>query len=334
VDSLTQIRLTRELIDVDSTTGRESEAGEFIARTLERLGYAVARQPVADGRFNVIATLGVPPAVVLSTHFDCVPPFFASREEGGRVHGRGACDAKGALVAQIAAAERLRASGEQRVGLLFVVGEERGSDGARAANGAAAGSRFLINGEPTDNRVAVATRGVYRVRLRAAGKAAHSSLPELGVSAIDKLVDAIVALRSVPWPEDPVLGRTFYSVGLIRGGVAPNVISAEAEAELMFRTVGGHEALRQAIESRVGQLVQPEDVLVVPPVRLTTVAGVDTAVFAFTTDIPFLDRWGAPVLVGPGSATLAHTADEYCEAAELLRAVDVYVETANALLRA
>jgi acetylornithine deacetylase len=331
VDSLTQVRLTRELIDIESTTGREAEAGEFIARTLEGLGYAVTRQPVGDGRFNVIAAIE-PPVVVFSTHFDCVPPFFASREEGGRLHGRGACDAKGTLVAQIAAAERLRASGERRIGLLFVVGEERGSDGARVANAAAPGSRFLINGEPTDNRVAAATRGVYRVRLRATGKAAHSSLPELGESAIDKLVDAIVALRDVPWPEDAVLGRTFYSVGLIKGGVAPNVISPEAEAELMFRTVGGHEALRQAIESHVAQLVQAEEVLIVPPVRLTTVPGVETAVFSFTTDIPFLDRWGAPVLVGPGSATLAHTADEYCEIAELVRAVDIYAETARALL--
>jgi acetylornithine deacetylase len=331
VDSLTQIRLTRELVDIDSTTGREAEAGEFIARTLEALGYAVTRQPVVDGRFNVIATLD-PPVVVFSTHFDCVPPFFPSREDGQRVHGRGACDAKGTLVAQIAAAERLRAAGERRVGLLFVVGEERGSDGARVANAAAPGSRFLVNGEPTGNRMAVATRGVYRVRLKAAGKAAHSSLPELGVSAIDKLVDALVALRGVNWPEDPDLGRTSWSVGLIGGGVAPNVISPSAEAELMFRTVGDVEPLRRAIEARVGHLVQAEEVLVVPPVRLTTVPGVETAVFAFTTDIPFLDRWGAPVLVGPGSAALAHTADEYCEIAELVRAVDIYADTARALL--
>lgn len=332
MDSLTQIRLTRELIDIDSTTGREGEAGAWIARTLEGLGYTVTRQPVTDGRFNVVATLDAP-VVVLSTHFDCVPPFFASREEAGRLHGRGACDAKGILVAQIAAAERLRAAGERRVGLLFVVGEERGSDGANTANGAPAGSRFLINGEPTDNRIAAATRGVYRVRLRATGQAAHSSLPERGVSAIDKLIDAIVALRSAAWPHDPVLGRTFYSVGLISGGVAPNVISPMAEAELMFRTVTGHEALRQTIEAAVGHLVQLEDVLVVPPVRLTTVPGVDTAVFSFTTDIPFLDRWGAPVLVGPGSITLAHTADEYCEMSELTRAVDVYADTTRTLLR-
>jgi acetylornithine deacetylase len=284
-----------------------------------------------DGRFNLIASLDTP-VVVLSTHFDCVPPFFKSREENGRVYGRGACDAKGTLVAQIAAAERLRASGDTRIGLLFVVGEERGSEGAKTANGAAGGSKFLVNGEPTDNRLGTATRGVYRVRLRATGRAAHSSLPELGVSAIDKLVDSIVALREVRWPDDPVLGRTFYSVGLIKGGVAPNVISPEADAELMFRTVGGHEDLRRLIEARVGGLVAVENVLIVPPVRLTTVPGIDTAVFSFTTDIPFLNRWGAPVLVGPGSSTLAHTADEYCEVDELLRAVDVYTEVARKLL--
>jgi acetylornithine deacetylase len=261
-----------------------------------------------------------------------VPPFFPSREADGRVYGRGSCDAKGTLVAQIAAAERLRASGESRVGLVFVVGEERGSDGAKAANALASGSKYLINGEPTDNRLGAATRGVYRARLIAAGRAAHSSLPELGESAIDKLVDAIVALRAVTWPADPALGRTFYSVGLIKGGVAPNVISPEADAELMFRTVGDHRALRRAIEQHAGHLVSVEDILVVPPVRLTTVPGMEAAVFSFTTDIPFLGSWGAPVLVGPGSVKVAHTADEYCDVSELLRAVDVYVEVAERLM--
>jgi acetylornithine deacetylase len=248
------------------------------------------------------------------------------------VHGRGACDAKGILVAQIAAAERLRAGGEKRVGLLFVVGEERGSEGAHSANTIRNKSRFLINGEPTDNRVAAATRGVYRVKLRATGRAAHSSLPELGESAIDKLIDALTSLRSIAWPEEPLLGKTFYSIGLINGGVAPNVISPEASAELMFRTIGDHRELRKLIENRVGYLVSVEDVLVVPLVRLTTVPGLPTAVFAFTTDIPFLDNWGAPVLAGPGSVTLAHTADEYCETAELVRAVDVYADIAKFLL--
>ena len=351
MDSLTQIRLTRELIDIDSTTGREAAAGKWIARLLERLGYHVVCQPVVGDRFNVIATLAAsgPPALVFSTHFDCVPPFFPSRVDEGavaggavagglqpagssRLYGRGACDAKGILMAQVAAAERLRATGESRVGLVFVVGEERGSEGAHAANTLASGCRFVINGEPTDNRIGAATRGVYRVKLRATGRAAHSSLPELGESAIDKLLDALIALRGVSWPEDARLGKTFYSVGLISGGVAPNVISPAAEAELMFRTVSGPEPLRALIERTAGHLVSVEDILVVPPVVLTTLPGMDSTVFSFTTDIPFLDRWGAPVLVGPGSVTVAHTADEYCEIAELERAVDVYVEVAKKLL--
>ena len=184
MDPLTQIRLTRELIDIDSTTGREAAAGTWIADTLERLGWTVVRQPVVADRFNVYAHAGNP-VVVLSTHYDCVPPFFASRDSAGRLHGRGSSDAKGTLVAEIAAAERLRAAGESRVGLLFVVGEERGSEGAMAANALAPGSRFLVNGEPTDNRLASATRGVYRARLRATGRAAHSSRPDLGESAIE-----------------------------------------------------------------------------------------------------------------------------------------------------
>jgi len=331
VDPLTQVRLTRELVDIDSTTGREQKAGEFIAETLTRLGYFVERQHVVDGRFNVIATPGVAPQVVLSTHYDCVPPFLPSREQDGLLYGRGSCDAKGTLVAQIAAAEQLRARGGPPVGLLFVIAEERGSEGAKAANAVAPGSRYLINGEPTDNRLGLATRGVYRVRLVARGRAAHSSQPELGESAIDKLVDALVALRGVEWPLDPDLGRTFYTVGLIKGGVAPNVIPPDADAEMMFRTVGDHAELRRTIEDRVGSLVAVEDVLVVPPVRLTTMPGFETAVFSFTTDVPFLDRWGAPLLLGPGSVTLAHTADEHVAVAELLEATSLYARLASEL---
>ena len=332
MDPLTQIRLTRELIDIDSTTGREGDAGAFIAGTLRGLGYDVTEQPVADGRFNIIARVGAP-VVVLSTHFDCVPPFFASSEEHGRLYGRGSCDAKGTLMAQIAAVERLRASGETRVGLLFVVGEERGSDGAKAANEAASGSRFLINGEPTDNRLGAATRGVYRARLIAQGRAAHSSLPALGISAIDKLVDALMALRTVQWPVDPDLGETFYTVGLIKGGIAPNVISPEAEAELMFRTVGAYEPVRELIEAHAGQLISVEDVLVVPPVKMQSLDGFESTVFSFTTDIPLLARWGAPLLLGPGSVTVAHTADEHVAIPELHRAVDLYEKLAQVLVR-
>jgi acetylornithine deacetylase len=333
VDSVAQLRLTRQLVDIDSTTGKEGECGQALAAALRHLGYRVTEQPVSGDRFNVIATLD-DPRVVFSTHFDCVPPFFASREENGLLYGRGACDAKGILVAQIAAAERLRASGERRVGMVFVVGEERGSDGAKAANALAKDCRYLINGEPTDNRLATATRGVYRVKLSAKGRAAHSSLPHLGISAIDKLLDALIIARTIDWPSDPILGTTSYSIGLIKGGVAPNVISPDADCELMFRTVGDAADLRRLLESQVGSLVSLDDILIVPPVRLTTLPGFDTEVFWFTTDIPFLDRWGAPLLIGPGSVTVAHTAEEHAAIGELQRAVDIYESVARQLLSA
>lgn len=331
MDPLTQIRVSRELIDIDSTTGREGQAGEYLARLLRSLGYDVVEQPVSDGRFNVYASLVERPDVVFSTHFDCVPPYVPSREEHGRLYGRGACDAKGIAVAEIAAAERLRRAGEKRIGLLFVVGEERGSDGAKTANQVAPGSRYLINGEPTDNRLGRATRGIYRARLRAHGVAAHSSQPELGDSAIEKLLDALIRMRSVGWPSDPELGATHYTVGLIKGGVAPNVIPAEAEAEMMFRTVGDYRVVDALVREQAAGL-DVDYVLDVPPVALTTVAGFDTAVFNFTTDIPFLDRWGAPLLIGPGSISMAHTADEFCEIQELHRAVELYEILAKQLL--
>ncbi len=319
-------------MDIDSTTGREGDAGRLIATFLRGHGFTVTEQRVDDGRFNVIANCGSAPVVVLSTHFDCVPPFFPSQVDGDRLYGRGACDAKGILAAQVVAVERLRASGESRVGLVLVVGEERGSDGARVANAAAAaGCRFLVNGEPTDSRLGFATRGILRVRLRASGRAAHSSYPALGESAIEKLIDALVDLRSIELPADATLGRTHYSVGLINGGVAPNVIPASAEAEIMFRTVGSPDDIWAAL-TRLKRYVAIDHVLDVPPVQLTTVPGFETAVFPYTTDIPFLSRWGAPLLFGPGSVHAAHTADESVSIAELHAAADHYVTIARALL--
>jgi acetylornithine deacetylase len=324
------IALTRALVDIDSTTGREADAGRWLAHYLRTIGFTVTEQPVDDVRFNVIA--GPADAdVVFSTHFDCVPPFFPSRLEGGRIVGRGSCDAKGILAAQVAAVDRLRRAGEHRVGLVFVVGEERGSDGARKANLAARGSRFLVDGEPTDNRLALATRGALRLKLTASGRAAHSSYPELGESAIDKLIDALVELRGVALPSDPDLGRTHYTIGLISGGVAPNVVSPAAEAEVMFRTVGDARAVRQALVP-LEQKVGIEQILEVPPVRMTAVPGFDSAVFPYTTDIPFLPAWGRPLLYGPGSIHVAHTAHEFIEIAELEAAVEGYVALARHLL--
>jgi acetylornithine deacetylase len=329
--SVDLVELTRGLVDIDSTTGREGEAGHWLAAYLRELGYQVIEQPVDDQRFNVIATTGTPPAVMLSTHFDCVPPFFPSRVERRRIYGRGSCDAKGILAAQVAAADELRRDGEPRVGLLFVVGEERGSDGARTANLAATGSRYLIDGEPTDSRLGLATRGVLRLRLKASGRTAHSSFPELGESAIDKLLDALIALRAIGFDDDPVLGRTHYTVGLIAGGVAPNVVSPAAEAEVMFRTVADAADVRRAM-SPLESLVAIEHVLEVPPVKMTTVEGFDTAVFPYTTDIPFLNHWGQPLLFGPGSIHVAHTAEEFIEIDELHSAVDGYVRIVRELL--
>jgi len=322
------LSFARALVDIDSTTGHEQEAGRFLSRTLRDMGWHVDEQPLPDGRFNVIATASAgapaPARVVLSTHFDCVPPFFPSRIEGDRFYGRGSCDAKGILAAQVAAAERARQAGRTDVGLLFVAGEERGSDGARAAAMWPTASEWLINGEPTDNRLGIATKGVYRIRLKAIGRAAHSSQPELGESAIEKLVDALVALREVPWPSDRLLGPTNYSVGLISGGVAPNVIPAAASAELMFRTVADYRDVRDLVIDAIGSSATADDVLVVPPVRLHTLPGFETAVFAYTTDVPFLKTWGTPLLIGPGSITVAHTDGEYVAIKDLSVAVRHY----------
>jgi len=324
--------LTRDLVDIDSTTGREREVATWLAAFLRGRGYRVSEQPIGDGRFNVFAQLETAPRVVFSTHFDCVPPFVPSRHEGGVIFGRGSCDAKGILASQVVAVERLRAAGESRVAMLFVAGEERGSDGARVANDyAPEGVKFLINGEPTENRLGIATRGVLRVKLRASGRAAHSSFPELGESAIDKLLDALMVLRGVELPEDPLLGRTHYTVGLIEGGVAPNVVSPRASAEIMFRIVGEGATVRRAL-TVVEPLVTIEPVLDIPAVRMHTLPGFETAVFPYTTDIPLLARWGTPLLLGPGSIHVAHTDDEHVSVDELHQAVELYERIARQLL--
>lgn len=331
MDPVNHVSLTRQLVDIESTTGQEGQVAAVLAQYLRGRGYSVLEQPLGNGRTNVIAAVGEP-EVVFSTHFDCVPPFFPSRIEGGLLYGRGACDAKGILAAQVAAAERLRAAGETRIGLVFVAGEERGSDGARAANKIASKSRYLINGEPTDLRLGAATRGVFRVRLTAAGKAAHSGYPELGESAIEKLMDCLMALRTADWPADPLMGQTHYTVGLINGGVAPNVIPPSAEAEVFFRTVGEHDALRATLAATLQGRVSVEEILELPAVRMHTIPGFETAVFSYFSDAPYLSNWGTPLLFGPGSIHVAHTDREHVAIAELDRAVDIYARLATTLL--
>ena len=332
IDNAPLIDLARHLIDIDSTSGHESEATNWLARWLRNRNYHVTEQPVVGDRVNIIATTTHrDPEVIFSTHIDCVPPFFPSRIEGDTLYGRGACDAKGILASEIMALDRLRSAGEDRVGLLVVVGEERGSHGAQAANRLAQSCRYLINGEPTDNRLASATRGVYRVRLSSAGRAAHSSYPELGESAIEKLLDGLVALREIVLPTDEILGDTTYTVGLIEGGIAPNVVPPAAEADINFRIVSPASDVRACLAT-LPPSVSVEDIMVVPPVTLKTIAGFATEVFRFTTDIPFLNSWGEPLLIGPGSVRVAHTVDEHVKIPELTQAVDLYEKLAGTLL--
>jgi acetylornithine deacetylase len=324
--------LTRQLVDIESVTGNEGAVGQFLHRRLRDLGYETRLDTVETNRFNVYA---VPPrrarpAVFFSTHMDTVPPFFASLEDGTRIHGRGACDAKGIIAAQIGAAEKLRREG-RGAGLLFVVGEERNSAGAKYANQHAAGGRFLIDGEPTDNRLAKATKGAVRLELFAEGRMAHSAYPELGESAIDKLLDALERIRGIPLPRDEELGPCTLNIGLIDGGRAPNVVPDHAHAELMYRTIGPSDELKRQILAAAEPQVRVEWGLELPFVRLRTLDGIPTMIAAFATDVPSLTNWGEPLLLGPGSIHVAHTSDEHIEKKELLAAVELYADMARRL---
>lgn len=322
--------LTRQLIDIESITGNEKNVAVFLKDYLEKLGAQVELEEAEPGRPNVLACWGKPD-VVLSTHIDTVPPFFPSREDEQFIYGRGACDAKGILAAQVEAVCRLRAEGIPDVGLLFLVGEERNSAGAMAANQKPRGSRYLINGEPTENKLAVGTKGVLRLELEAKGRMAHSAYPELGESATEKLVEALYRLRKMKLPEDSLLGKATYNIGILQGGIAPNVIPDSARAEVMYRIVGPGKELQQAVERAVGHLVAVKKVLEIPPIRLGRMDGLETTVVAFSTDIPALSNWGQPFLLGPGSVRVAHTEHERISKAELMQAVEIYVKMVKKL---
>jgi acetylornithine deacetylase len=338
--SLDVIQLTRCLIDIESITYNECAVGVFLAEFLGARGFSAEkiliqqdRESRCEGeRFNVYAQRpGATPEVVFSTHIDTVPPFIASSEDDEFIYGRGACDAKGIIAAQIAAAERLRDEGID-AGLLFVVGEERDSAGAKMANLSPRGSRFLINGEPTDNRVAVASKGTLRAELRATGRMAHSAYPELGESAIHKLIEALARVLAIQLPVDAEIGPSTLNVGLIEGGRAPNVIADHAVAQVMIRLVGPSEDTRKALEAAVAGLATVEYTLEIPFMRFTYLEGLPSMVAAFTTDVPWLGAWGEPVLLGPGSIHVAHTPHEKLAKRELLEAIDLYVEVARRLV--
>jgi acetylornithine deacetylase len=330
------IELTRSLVDIESVTENEGRIGSYLYDYLSAMaastGGLVERMGVEPGRFNVLAYWGAP-GVTLSTHMDTVPPFFPSREDSEFIWGRGACDAKGIIAAMVSAAERLLAENLRNFALLFVVGEERNSAGAAVAARAPRGSKYLVNGEPTENKLALASKGALRLELAAHGKMAHSAYPELGESAIEALLDALEAIRKVPLPSDPLLGPCTLNIGTISGGRAPNVIADTAKAEILVRTVGDAGPVREALAQAVGRRAELKEVLSIPPIHFQSVDGVPTTVVSFTTDVPVFGRsWGEPLLLGPGSIDLAHTAEERISKRELFEAATIYANVVESLL--
>jgi acetylornithine deacetylase len=324
--------LTQTLINLESVTGHEREVGLFVREILEQDGFEVSTQRVDDERFNVIALLGNP-RVIFSTHLDTVPPFFPASETEDSVFGRGACDTKGIIASMIFAARELRSSGVTDLGLLFVTGEENGSDGARLANNIAPPEvRYLINGEPTENKLALGSKGALRLEIRTAGKRGHSAYPHVGESAIVKLLDILNDIRALLLPEHAILGKTTCNIGTISGGIQANVIPDAAVAELMFRTVTDTGAVRELIVKTINGRGSVRTVFECEPLLLEAVPGFETEVMAFTTDIPLLDNWGKPSLLGPGSILDAHTENEKISKKQLTDSVGLYVELAKRLL--
>lgn len=328
--------LTRQLIDIESITPNEREIGDHLWHLLSelahRFGGQAERMAVEKDRDNIFVHFGSP-IVTLSTHMDTVPPFFPSRENETCIWGRGACDTKGIIASMIIAAEELLESGIRDFGLLFVVGEERNSAGAYVAAQTPRGSKYIINGEPTDNKLALGSKGALRYEIVAKGRMAHSAYPELGESAIEKLLDALERIRRVPLPADPILGRSTLNIGTIQGGRAPNVIPDSGIAEVFIRVVGDVTDLRGAIEKAARPEAEAEEILFIPAVHLGSLDGFETTVVAFTTDIPaFGGAWGQPFLIGPGSIHVAHTSEEHIPKSQLIEAVEIYKRMVRTLL--
>ena len=330
--------ITRALVDIESITGGEERVGlfllEYLSALAARTGGRVERIDVEPRRFNVFAQWGERPVVTLSSHMDTVPPFFPSSDDGEYLWGRGACDAKGIMASMIKAAEALLDAGESGFGLLFVVGEERNSAGAYHAATTPRGSRYLVNGEPTENKLALGAKGALRYEVAATGRMAHSAYPELGDSAIHKLIDALWEMERIPLPVDAVLGASTLNIGVISGGRAPNVIADEARAEILIRLVGDSAGTKRAMERAAAGRAELRQVLEIPAARLGFVDGIETTVVAYTTDIPaFGGQWGEPLLIGPGSIHVAHTPQERVARRQLLDAVEIYKRIARELCR-
>jgi acetylornithine deacetylase len=325
------VALAAELLTIDSSTGAESGAVDFVSKWLVARGWNVSLQEVTRGRANVWASRSGR-GVTLSTHVDTVPPYIAPRLDGDRLRGRGACDAKGIAAAMLVAADNLAQAGENRVDLLFVVGEEKGSDGARAANRLNPTSKFLVNGEPTESKLASGAKGSLRVTIRTRGRAAHSAYAHLGESAIAPMLTLLPELDSLDLPTDDVLGNTTVNVGTLKAGTEANIVPALAEAEIMFRLVGDVDKVRSQVDQWASGRAEIEYGSYIPAQHFHTIPGFDVGPVAYTSDIPLLGRWGTPLMFGPGSIHVAHTPDEFIDIGELRRAVDAYERIVKSLL--
>ncbi|MFN0084378.1 MAG: M20/M25/M40 family metallo-hydrolase [Blastocatellia bacterium] len=326
-------QFTRELMEIESISWNEGAAGRWLRDYLSDAGFEVTTQTVSDDRVNVLARLGEP-RVMFSSHIDTVPPFLGYRDDEEKIYGRGACDAKGVIASQVFAAKRLKDEGVTGIGMLYLVGEEDGSDGAKLANTLPNNNRFMINGEPTESRQAIATKGALRLLVETKGRTGHSAYPECGESAIEKLIDILNDIRAADWPVDPELGSTTYNIGTIQGGFKANVIPDKAACELMFRTIGPPDDLFQQITEVVGDRAQLKRGFSTVPIHAHAVKeiGVPTTVARFTTDLPWLTNWGTPLLYGPGSIHDAHTSHEYIRKQDMLDAVETYAQMARTLL--
>jgi acetylornithine deacetylase len=326
------VALAAELLAIPSISGSEKAVVDFVSRWLVARGWNVTVQEVSKGRGNVWASRGGAGGVAFSTHLDTVPPHVAPRLDGDRLYGRGSCDAKGIAAAMMVAADRLVRGGENRIDLLLVVGEEQGSDGARAANNLSPKSRFLVNGEPTESKLASGAKGSLRVTVRTRGKEAHSAYPHLGQSAIEPLMKLLPTIHDLPFPKDDILGETTANIGLIRGGTGANIVPSHAEAEMMLRLVGDVAPVKKLVKEWAKGRAEIEFGSHIPAQKFHVVDGFDVAPVAYTSDIPLLSRWGTPLLFGPGSIHVAHTPDEHIDVNELRASVDAYERIARQLL--
>jgi len=324
-------RLLEKLVKIESPSGQEHDVITFLSGYLRESGFTILLQEVDKGRCNLFATIDEP-KIVFTTHVDTVNPYIPYREDGDYIYGRGSCDAKGVMSVQIKAAERLLSEGIKSVGLLFVVGEESGSDGARKANEIRNNCEYFINGEPTENRLITGTKGAVRIKIKASGKAAHSAYPEQGDSAVLKLLHLFEKWESMDYPEHNVLGKTTWNIGKIEGGVQANVIPDYAEAEVMFRTVVSFEKMKDILEQALSEGISMEYTFTSDPVIMNTAEGFETGVAAFATDVPVLTNWGKPYLLGPGSILDAHTDYEKVKKSDLKKCVVLYTDLTHILL--